>query len=212
MINRNKVPMPTKEQMDYEEAKKDFRVATAKARLYSAGIDSSKISNYAIDKVTRIFDDMDKVQQDTQQKTSKLQRDAEIAIQKVNQEANKKFGEIQKKYQDIITSLKEDKKEVVSGEGIKPDVNAQNQPEIQAEPSVEEAKEEVREKTYEEKVDEITEILLNAMRGSVAKKVNEIMCKVNEKASKVVAEGTESKEDIGAQNKDVQKEEFGKAE
>ena len=212
MVNKIKVATPTKEQMEYEDAKKDFRVATAKARLHSVGIDPSKVSKQVIDKVVRIFDDMDRVQQDTQQRTSKLQQDAEMAIQKVNQDANKKFGEIQKKYQDIITSLKEDKKEVVPGESSQPEVGVQEKAEIQAEPSVEEAKEEVREKTHEEKVAEITEILLRSVRGTVTEKVNEIMCKINEKASETVTKNPESKEDTGVKNADVQKEEPGQVE
>ena len=107
MVNRTKVAPQTKEQMEYEDAKKNFRVATAKARLHSGGVDPSKMSQQAIDKVIRIFDDMDHVQQDTQQKTSKVQQDAEAKVQKLNQDANQKFAEIQKRYQDLINSLKD---------------------------------------------------------------------------------------------------------
>jgi predicted transposase YbfD/YdcC len=188
MVNRIKVVAPTKEQMEYEEAKKDFRVATARARLHSVGIDPSKVSQQAMDKIMRIFDDMDRVQQDTQQRTSRLQQDAEMEIQRVNQEANKKFGEIQKKYQDLITFLREDKNEIAPGEGIRSEAGIQEKPEIQVEPSVEETKEEVREKTHEEKVAEIAEMLLHSMRGTVTEKVNEIMCKINEKASEINAD------------------------
>lgn len=194
MVNKIKVAMPTKEQIEYEEAKRDFRVATAKARLHSASIDPSKISKQAVDKVMRIFDDMDHTQQDTQQKTSKLQRDAETAIQKVNQDANLKFNDIQKKYQDLINSLKVDNKEDVSqvGEVVQSDKQNQINVDIYAEP----VKEEVREKTHEEKVAEITNILLNHLRDPVSEKVNEIMCMIDKKAEDTVTKGSDSKEEI----------------
>ncbi len=191
MVNKLKVAMPTKEQIEYEDAKKDFRIATAKARLHSAGIDPSKISKQAIDNVMRIFDDMDHVQQDTQQKTSKLQRDTDIAVQKVNQDANQKFNDLQKRYQDLITSLKGDKKEELPQVGEVVVVDRQEDV-IQAEST----KEEVREKTYEEKVAEITNILLNHLRDPVSQKVNEIMCMIDKKADETVIKESDNKEEI----------------
>lgn len=190
MVNKIKVTMPTKEQIEYEDAKRDFRIATAKARLNSAGIDPSKISQQAIDKVMRIFDDMDHIQQDTQQKTSKLQRDAETSIQKVNQDANQKFNDIQKKYQDLINSLKGDKKEDVSQIYSQIDSQIDVQQAVQVEP----AKEEVREKTHDEKVAEITEILLHAVKGSVEEKVNELMCIIDQKTNDIVTKDSGKEE------------------
>ncbi len=192
MVNKIKVATPTKEHMEYEDAMKNFRVATAKARLHSAGVNSSKISQQVIDKVMRISDDMDHIQQETQQKTSKIQQDAQVATQKVNQDANKKFGDMQKKYQDLINSLKEDKKEE-NKEDVS-QIDAQQV--VQAEP----AKEEVREKTQEEKVAEITDIVLQHMRDSVSERVNEILSTVDKKtveiASSPYSEG-ENKQDGG---------------
>lgn len=190
MVNKLKVAMPTKEQIEYEDAKKDFRIATAKARLHSAGIDPSKISKQAIDKVIRIFDDMDHVQQDTQQKTSKLQRDVEFSIQKVNQDANQKFNDLQRRYQDLITSLKGNKKEELPQVD---DVTGSNQTNVDMQ--AESTKEEIREKTYEEKVAEITNILLNHLRDPVSQKVNEIMCMIDEKADETVTKGSDNKEE-----------------
>ena len=183
MVNKIKVATPTKEQIEYEDAKKNFRIATAKARLLSVGIDQSKISQQVLDKTIRIFDDMDKVQQDTQQKNSKLQRDAETAIQKVSQDANQTFNDIQKKYQELINPLKGDKKEDVSqvGDVEQSYVQQAVHADIQAEP----AKEEVREKTHDEKVAEITNILLNHLRDPVSEKVNEIMCMIDKKTVEV---------------------------
>jgi hypothetical protein len=102
LVNKTRIPQ-TKEQIEYEEAKKNFRIATAKSRIYSGGVDPSKVSQQTIDKVLRIFDDMDNVQQDTQQRTSRIQQEADAKVQKLNQDANQKFGEIQKKYQDLMT-------------------------------------------------------------------------------------------------------------
>lgn len=186
MVNKIKVVAPTKEQIEYEDAKKSFRVATAKARLHSAGIDESKISQYVIDKAMRIFDDMDHIQQDTQQKTSKLQQDAEVAIQNVNRDANEKFGDMQKKYQDLINSLKEDKKEDVH------QVDIVSQTDEQPVTQTESSKEEVREKTHEEKVAEVTEVLLNSLRGSIVEKVNEIMCVIDKKARETVVKNPDN--------------------
>jgi hypothetical protein len=189
MVNKAKVVQQTKEQIEYEEARKNFRLATAKARLHSGGVDPSKVPQQAIDKVMRIFDDMDHVQQDTQQRTSRVQQEAEAKVQKLNQDANQKFGEIQKKYQDLINSLKEVTVSVSdSQEQVQDDVQSDVQSsagvttEIQAEP----AKEEVREKTHEEKVAEIADILLHAMRGQIVEKVNEIMCTLDKKASDII--------------------------
>lgn len=182
MVTKIKVPVPTKEQIEYEDAKKSFRLATAKARLNSAGIDTSKISQQAIDNVMRIFDDMDYVQQDTQQKISKLQHDTEIAIQKVNQHANQQFSDIQKKYQDLVDSLMKDKKE---------DISQIDSAQVQQVTQVESPKEEVREKTHEEKVSEITNILLNYLREPVSEKINEIMCTIDKKANETVIESSD---------------------
>ncbi len=177
-MNKAKVPQ-TKEQIEYEEAKKNFRIATAKSRIYSGGVDPSKVSQQAIDKVLRIFDDMDNVQQDTQQRTSRIQQEAEAKIQKLNQDANQKFGEIQKKYQDLMNSLKGDNKEET--------VQAQVQTDVQ----VESAKEEVIERTREDIVAEVTEKLLNTfipfMKGPVAEKVNEFMSTIDKRTNDIVA-------------------------
>ena len=202
MVNKIKVTTPTKEQIEYEDAKKNFRIATAKARLLSAGIDQSKISQQVLDKTIRIFDDMDKVQQDTQQKTSKIQRDAEVAIQKINQDANQKYVDVQKRHQDLINSLKGDNKEDIS----QAEVQVQTQPETVTESS----NEEVKEITREDKIAQITEILLHAMRGEISTKINELMCTIEQKTENIVVQNSDAKEEIhqpqaDVQNNDVQK-------
>ena len=202
MVNTIKVATPTKEQIEYEEAKKNFRIATAKARLLSVGIDQSKISQQSLDKIIRIFDDMDRVQQDTQQKTSKVQQDAEVAIQKINQDANKKYSDIQKRHQDLINSLKGDKKEDES--------QAEMQVQTQPENVTESSNEEVKEITREDKIAQITEIMLHAMRGQITEKVNELMCVIDQKTENIITQNSDVKEEISqyqtdVQNNDVQK-------
>jgi predicted Holliday junction resolvase-like endonuclease len=203
MVNKARIPQ-TKEQIEYEEAKKNFRIATAKTRLYSGGVDPSKVSQQALDKVLRIFDDMDNVQQDTQQKTSRIQQEADAKIQKLNQDANKKFGEIQTKYQDLMNSLKGDNKEEVVKADIA-DIETQAQTDVQAES----AKEEVIERTREDLVGEITEKVLEAfipfMKGPVAEKVNEFMSTIDKKTSDTVVKS--SVKDMG---KNTPTEESGK--
>jgi hypothetical protein len=201
-VNKIKVATPTKEQIEYEDAKKNFRIATAKARILSAGIDQSKISQQALDKVIRIFDDMEKVQQDTQQKTSKIQRDAEVAIQKINQDANQKYSDVQKRHQDLINSLKGDNKEDISQTEV--------QVQTQSENVTESSNEEVKEITREDKIAQITEILLHAMRGEISTKVNELMCTIDQKTKDVGIQSPDTKEEISqpqtdVQNNDVQK-------
>jgi Skp family chaperone for outer membrane proteins len=197
MVNKAKVVPQTKEQIEYEDAKKNFRIATAKARLHSGGIDPSRISQQVIDKVMRVFDDMDHVQQDNQQKITKAQQDTEAKIQKLNQDANQKFAEIQKRYQDLVNSLQNvtvsiSQEGAQVQDGVQPTVQDGTgvTAEIQAEP----AKEEVREKTQEEKVAEIAEILLQSMKGQILEKVNDIMCILDKKASDVVTRGQDGEQ------------------
>lgn len=185
-MNKTKIPQ-TKEQVEYEEAKKNFRIATAKTRLYSEGVDLSKVSQQTIDKMMRIFDDMDNVQSDTQQRTSIIKQEAEAKIQKLNQDANDKFGEIQKKYQDLINSLKGEQK----GEMPKADVQTC----IQAES----AKEEIIERTREDIVSEITEKLLDAfipfMKGPITEKVNEFMSTMDKKTNDIVTKSSDEEKE-----------------
>jgi hypothetical protein len=187
MVNKARIAPQTKEQIEYEEAKKNFRIATAKTRLYSERVDLSKVSQQAIDKMMRIFDDMDNVQQDTQQKTSRVQQEAEAKIQRFNQDANKKFGEIQKRYQELINSLKGEQKE--------------NTPktDVQTCVQVEATKEEIIERTSEDIVSEITEKLLEAftpfMKGPITEKVNEFISTIDKKTNDIVTK-SQDKENI----------------
>lgn len=169
---------PTPEQLEYEELTKRMRLSTAKLRIAQEGVDVSSLSQQKLDMIIRTFDDMEQIQKDSQQKTSKIQQDANIQIQKINQDTGKKFADIQKKYQDLIKSLKENYPQEIQEEKIVQE--EQTMPEIRAEPVIEDAKE----KSHEKKVAEITDILLKAMN----KKAEEILriTKTEETIGKVV--------------------------
>ena len=166
---------PTNEQIEYEELNKKLRITTAKLRVAQEGVDVSSLSQHKLDMVLRIFDEMDLIQKNTQMKTSKIQQDGNIKINGINQEANKKFSNVQKRYQDLISSLKIDQ----------PEENIVQQ----IEPVIEETID--RQKTHEEKVTEITEIVLNAMRDSVSKKVDEILKAVDSQTEVTVGNNEE---------------------
>lgn len=178
------IKTPTPEQLEYEELTKKMRITTAKLRITQEGIDVSSISQQNMDKIMRTFDEMEHIQRDNQQKTSKIQQDANIQTQKVNQETNKKFGDVQKRYQDLIKSLKEGHPHEIKEEQIVQDVVAQ--------PVVEE----VREKTHEEKVSEITDIVLRSMRDSVYNRVDEIMKTVDTRAEVTIGRGVDTPQEI----------------
>jgi hypothetical protein len=203
MVNKTKVAPQTKEQIEYEDAKKNFRIATAKDRLHSSGIDPSKISQQVVDKVIRIFDDMDHVQQDNQQKVAKAQQDAEAKIQKLNQDANQKFAEIQKRYQDLVNSLQNvtvsvSQEDAQAQDGTQPTVQVQEeaQPDVQAVP----LKEEVVERTREDIVAYVTEKLLSAfmpfMKGPIEEKVSEFMSTLDQKTSDIVIKAQDGQKDV----------------
>lgn len=180
---------PTPEQLEYEELTKKMRLTTAKLRITQEGVDVSSISQQNMDKIMRIFDEMEHIQRDNQQKTSKIQQDANIQTQKVNQDIGKKFGDVQKRYQDLIKSLKEEHPQEIKEEQIKEEQSVQ---ETIAQPIVEE----VREKTHEDKVSEITDIVLRAMRDTVYKRVDEIMKAVDTRAEITIGRGTNASQEI----------------
>lgn len=184
MNKQNVRPIPTPEQLEYEELTKKMRLTTAKLRIAQEGIDVSSISQQNMDRIMRIFDDMEHIQRESQQKTSKIQQDTNIQTQKVSQDASKKFGDVQKRYQDIIKSLKEDHPQEIKEEQVIQETIAQ--------PIIEE----VREKTHEEKVSEITDIVLRAMRDSVYKRVYEIMKTVDTSVEVTIERGTSASQKV----------------
>lgn len=187
----------TKEQLEYEELTKKMRIITAKLRITQEGIDISSISQQNLDKIIRTFDDMDKIQRETQQKTSNIQQKANADIQKINQETGKKFSEVQNRYQDLINSLK-------TAQLPQLQQQTEEQP-VQVEPVKEDiVKEDVRVKSHEEIVNEMTDIVLKTMRDSVSQKVDEILKAVDSKAEVTVGGGVKlPQEDIEKLHEDA---------
>jgi hypothetical protein len=173
----------TPEQLEYDELTKKMRLTTAKLRIAQEGIDVSSISQQSMDKIIRIFDEMEHIQKDNQQKTSKIQQDGNIQTQKVNQETGKKFGDAQKRYQDLIKSLKEGHPQEIKEEQVDQEI---------AQPIVEK----VREKTREERVSEITDIVLRSMRDSVYKRVDEIMKTIDMRTEVTIGRGVNASEGV----------------
>lgn len=97
-----------KEQQDYEEAQKNLRIITAKLRLAQQyGIDTTKLSQQKLDRFLRLFDEMEKVSTDARNKTSEIQREGNVEIQKVNQKASEKYTQIAKDIDNLVKSVKE---------------------------------------------------------------------------------------------------------
>lgn len=97
-----------KEQQDYEEAQKNLRVITAKLRLAQQyGIDTTKLSQQKLDRFLRLFDEMEKVSTDARNKTSEIQREGNVEIQKVNQKMSEKYTQIAKDIDNLVKSVKE---------------------------------------------------------------------------------------------------------
>lgn len=97
-----------KEQQEYEEAQKNLRVITAKFRLAQQyGIDTTKLSQQKLDRFLRLFDEMEKISTDVRNKTSEIQREGNIEIQKVNQKMSDKYTQIGKDIDNLVKSVKE---------------------------------------------------------------------------------------------------------
>lgn len=185
-MNRQTIKMTqTPEQLEYEELMKKMRITTAKLRIAQEGVDISSMSQHKLDMVMRIFDEMEYIQRDTQQKTSKIQQDANIQTQKISQDANKKMMDIQKKYQELIKSLKDSHpQDQIEGQVVEQVVGTG--------PAIEE----VIEKTHEEKVGAITDVILREMRDSVYKRIDEIMKTVDTRAEVTIERGINTLQDV----------------
>ena len=176
----------TPEQIEYEELTTKMRITTAKLRIAQEGVDVQNLSQQKMDMVMRAFDDMEQIQRDAQQKTSKIQQESNIQIQKINQDASKKMVDIQRKYQDIIKSLKEAHlQEPIQEEQAVEQV-------VSTEPTIEE----VKEKTHEEKVSGITDVILREMRDTVYKRVDEIMNTVDTRVEVTIERGINASQDV----------------
>lgn len=97
----------TKEQIEYEETAKSMKILTVKLRLSQQGVDTSSISRQELDKVARLYDEMDIISGDSRKMISEIQRDSNVEIQKINQKMNDKLTKISKEIDEVVGSLKE---------------------------------------------------------------------------------------------------------
>lgn len=95
-----------KEQIEYEEATKNLKVTTTKLRLSQQGIDTSSISRQELDRVMALFDKMDAIAADVRNKTTEIQRESNVEVQKINQKANEKYSQVSKEIDAIVNKMK----------------------------------------------------------------------------------------------------------
>lgn len=97
---------PTKSEVEYQEATKNVRIATAKLRLTQYGVDVELLSRQNIDKAMNLFDEMDRISTETRSKISQIQNETNTEIQKINQRASEKYNDASKKIDELVKSLK----------------------------------------------------------------------------------------------------------
>jgi hypothetical protein len=99
-------PVLTKEQVAYEEAIKSVRLATARLKISQEGINMDDVSQEKLEIATGLFDEMDIIQRDFNIDAQKIQQDANNRMKTLQDGANKKFGDVQNRYRELINSMK----------------------------------------------------------------------------------------------------------
>jgi hypothetical protein len=99
-------PVLTKEQVAYEEALKSMRSATARLKISQEGINIDNISQEKLETATKLFDEMDMIQREFNVESQKIQQDVNGRMMILQDGANKKFGDVQKRYRELIGSMK----------------------------------------------------------------------------------------------------------
>lgn len=99
-------PVLTKEQVVYDEALKNMRQITAKLKISQEGVNTDNISQEKLEIATKLFDEMDTIQRDFNIEAQKIQQDVNNRMKILQDGANKKFGDVQNKYKELINSLK----------------------------------------------------------------------------------------------------------
>lgn len=130
-----------KEQIEYEEATKNIKVITAKLRLSQQGVDTSSISRQDIDRVIALYEKMDAIVADVRSKTSEIQRDSEIEIQRINQKANEKYSQASNDIGVVINKMKKAEKPTV--DKLPEPVHVETKEEVKQEISPEKMKEDM---------------------------------------------------------------------
>ncbi len=99
-------PVLTKEQVAYEEALKSMRDATARLKISQQGIIIDNISHEKLEIATELFEEMDMIQREFNVESQKIQHDVNSRMMILQDGANKKFGDVQKRYRELISSMK----------------------------------------------------------------------------------------------------------
>ena len=96
----------TKEQIAYDEALKNMKYITAELKLSQEGIDTALIPYDKLDIIVSLFDQMDAVQKEFNIDMQKFQIDTNNRAKILQEEANKKFTDVQNRYRELIDSMK----------------------------------------------------------------------------------------------------------
>lgn len=96
----------TKEQIAYDEAIKNMKYITAELRLSQEGIDIITIPYDKLETIVSLFDEMDAVQREFNVEMQKFQLDTNNKAKILQEEANKKFGDVQNRYRELVESMK----------------------------------------------------------------------------------------------------------
>lgn len=116
--------IPTKEQIEYNDALKNFKYVTVRLRLSQEGINTDNISKQKLENVIKLFDEMDLIQRDFNVDVQTIQQEAENKMKELQTNANKKYEDAQNRYKELIDSIKketEKKKTVYKDAGASPD-------------------------------------------------------------------------------------------
>lgn len=112
--NINIQPVLTKQQIAYDEAIKNMRYVTAELKLSQEGIDTDLVPYDTLKVVVSIFDEIEAAQIEFNVEMQKLQIEANKKAQSIQENTNKKRADLLKRYKEILDSMKNMKKGVVS--------------------------------------------------------------------------------------------------
>jgi len=121
-------PVLTKEQIEYNDALRNLKYVTARLRLSQEGINTDNISQQKLETVIKLFDEMDSIQRDFNVEMQTIQQEVDNKTREFQANANKKFGDAQNRYKELINSMKsetEKKKITYEDAGVSRDKIAQ---------------------------------------------------------------------------------------
>ncbi|MDD3813289.1 MAG: hypothetical protein PHZ02_01475 [Desulfocapsaceae bacterium] len=89
---------PTKERIEFENAKKNLRVLDLKARLSEKGIDTAKIPRIKLDEILRLMDKQYIIHDESQKKIKAIQDEAIQEANTLSAEGEKIVESLRNKY------------------------------------------------------------------------------------------------------------------